>query len=90
MLTLVGGSLGFMLASMMIIPLQGDSIIGPWAIMALGFILGGALGYVVGPMASGLFEADSPLRNEPRTLSRHDPASGRTLKPADTAGRRVV
>lgn len=89
-MTVIGASMGFMLGSAFIVPLQGDSVIGPWAIMALGLILGAIVGYVVGPLFSGLFKADSPLRDHHRVLSGRDPLTGRTLQPASEPGRRVV
>jgi hypothetical protein len=75
-LAIIGGVLGFCLASGLIIPLHGVLNIGPWAIMLLGAILGGLLGAAVSPLFSGLYSADSSLRTGPFALRHDDPVSG--------------
>ena len=89
-MTVIGASVGFMLGSAFIVPLQGASVIGPWALMALGLVLGAIIGYVSGPLFGGLFKADSPLRDHRRVLSSKDPLTGRTLQSATEPGRRVI
>ena len=89
-MAVIGASMGFMLGSAFIVPLQGASVVGPWALMALGLALGAIIGYVVGPLFSGLFKADSPLRDHHRVLSRRDPLTGKTVRPARSPGRHVI
>ena len=84
--TLIMAAIGFMVGSALILPLQGQSVVGPLPIVLLATIVGAILGAVVGPLFSALFKADSALRSKP--VPRHEHHSS-VLVPKHTASRRV-
>jgi hypothetical protein len=87
-LTMIGAVLGGMLGSAAIVPLQGHSVVGPWMIMFLGFLVGGLIGALVAPFASGLFRRRNHY--QAHRLSNMDPVSGRSLRSNRDPAPRVV
>ena len=87
-LTIIGAVLGGMLGSAAIVPLQGHSVVGPWMIMFLGFFVGGLIGALVAPLASGLFSREK--RYQAHSLSSRDSVSGRSVRSNRDPAPRVV
>lgn len=75
-LALIGATIGFCLASFAVLPMHGYSVVGPWAIVLIGFLLGGAIGALCSPLFKRLFKRNGPLYRTPRMMRQTDPVSG--------------
>ena len=77
---LYGGAIGlFAGCFLMLSSFNPLSFIGPWATVLVAFLIGAALGGIVGPLFTGLFRADGALRGGEHFLSNTDPVTGRSV-----------